>query len=71
MAVLMLVITSRVQPYTHKWVGVIEALILLDLIIISIDNKQFKNEDFAVILLVLPFIYFLIFSVIKILSFLQ
>jgi len=64
-ALLILIITARVRPYAYncKWVNFFEVLILLDLVLLSayfLDNEQLldtANNDFAVLLLVLPFIY--------------
>ena len=71
-AILILVITSRVCPYTKQWVNFVECSILLDLILITayfLDNDQLlstSNNDAAIILLVLPFVYFLMYISIKI-----
>jgi len=71
-AVSILIMTARVHPYTQKWVNVAEGLILLDLVLITaffLDNGQLlhsTNNSFAIILLVLPFIYFLLYVLIKV-----
>ena len=71
-AVSILMVTARVQPYTQKWVNLVEGLILLDLVLITaffLDIDQLlhsTNNSFAIVLLVLPFIYFLTYMLIKI-----
>lgn len=71
-AISILIMTARVQPYTQKWINVIEGLILLDLALITaffLDNDQLLHStknSFAIVLLVLPFVYFLIYIVVKV-----
>jgi len=72
-ALLILVITSRMQPYTNKWANFAEGLILLDLVVISayyLDNDHLSStadNAFPIVLLVLPFGYFLFYLLIKLL----
>ena len=73
-ALLILVITARVRPYAYSyhWVNLVEVLILLDLVLLSayfLDNEQLldtANNDFAIVLLILPFIYFGLYILFKI-----
>ena len=63
------------KPYTQPYINLIEALILLDLVIISfifLNSKEAAQVDPAVfqILLLLPFIYAVINIVCKITVFL-
>jgi len=73
-SLLILVITSRVRPYTDKWVNFVEVLILLNLVLLSayfLDNKRLPstaNNDFAVVLLIIPFIYFSLYLLTKIIT---
>ena len=70
-ALLILVITSRTHPYTKKWANFAEGLILLDLVFISayfLDyNRLSSTSDntFVIVLLILPFIHFFIYLLIK------
>ena len=70
----MLVITARVRPYAHKWVNIVEGLMLLDLVLISayfLDSGGDKSDDFSIFLLILPFIFFALYMMIKTSSFLK
>ena len=67
-------ITARVRPYTHKWVNIVEGLMLLDLVLISayfLDIEGDKRNGFSIFLLILPFIFFTLYMTIKTLSFLK
>ena len=70
---LILVMTSRVHPYTKKWANFAEGLILLDLVFISayfLDYDRLSsayNNSIIIILLILPFIYFFLYLLIKVL----
>ena len=72
-ALLILVITARVHPYTETWENYFEGLILLDLVFISayfLDNNRLSstsNSSFVIVLLILPFIYFFLYLLVKIL----
>ena len=72
-ALLILVITSRIHPYTKKWANFAEGLILLDLVFISayfLDYNRLSsatNHNFVIVLLILPFIYFFLYLLIKVL----
>ena len=70
-ALLMLVITSRIHPYTKKWTNIAEALVLLDLVFISAyfldSNRLSSTSDLISVLLVLPYIYCFLYLLIKIL----
>ena len=74
-ALLILVITSRVHPYTNKWANFAEGLILLDLVFISAYFLNYNrlsnasNDKFVIMLLILPFIYFFLYLMIKILRY--
>ncbi|XP_065897673.1 uncharacterized protein [Dysidea avara] len=64
-ALLILVITARVRPYIYKWVNFIEVLILLDLVLISVynlDTRDPSHSNITVVLLILPFVYFVLYS---------
>ena len=71
-ALLMLTVMLRAHPYDQKWVNCAEGLILLDIVLIAayfLDNHRLlstANNDIAVVLFILPFIYFVLYSLIKI-----
>ena len=72
-ALLILMITSRVHPYTKKSANVAESLILLDLVLITayfLDyNRLSSISGFVIFLLVLPYTYFLSYLLIKLLRY--
>ena len=74
-ALLMLVITSRTQPYIKHWANVAEGLILLDLVFVSayfLDYNRLSStsdDNFVIVLLILPFIYFFLYLLIKLLRY--
>ena len=66
----MLVVTSKVYPYTDNWVNFVEVLILLDLVLIAayfLDTGQ-ANDNSAIFLLILPFIYLLLYFLVVVLQ---
>ena len=73
-ALLILIVTSRTHPYTQSFANTVEWLIMLDLVLLSAFfvnfNQQKHNEEnsAAVVMLILPFIYFGLYLIVKILQ---
>lgn len=69
-ALVILIVTSRTHPYTQMWANMVDWLIMLDLAVLSayfVNFNQLHNDDFAIVLLILPFIYFSLYVIVKIL----
>ena len=68
-AIFILLITSRIHPYSKWIVNLIECLILLDLVLIAAyfvnTDQSVTGSGFATFLFVLPYIYMLIYVVTK------
>ena len=68
---MILVITSRVHPYTEKRANLVEWLIMLDFVLISSCylnadiGVHADSDNLAVLLLLLPFIYCLLYLICK------
>ena len=68
-AIFILLITSRIHPYNKWTVNFIECLILLDFVLIAAyfvnNDRLVTGSSFAIFLFILPYIYMLIYVVIK------
>ena len=69
-----MIVTSRAHPYTQSLANMVEWLMMLDLVLLSAyfvnfnQQKHYKENSAAVAMLILPFIYFGLYLIAKILQ---
>ena len=59
--IVMLVVHCLSKPYEKKWINIVEALILLDLFVVTAAILQprdaYTGKELSVVLVLLPFLY--------------